>query len=307
MAIRYHVVALLGSIALATLALCAAAYGQTSASPTAGLAGEYAGMASGFHVKLHLTAAPDGTLAGTVDSPDFHLFALPCSDIHVNGKTLSFNVPNVQGSWLGFISDDGNKLSGTWNQGQSVPLNFARVGTSDSAVPLATSPTPPTTTTSSGAPACPAVSMANYWDGTSWKPLTLAVDLGAKRDFSLKEAMKNPMSNSAGNTLIKRYKGTAAVINLGPSPKFCFHISINEAPQVIIGGLEVKNGDREIEFKNSDRKNYKGPIPARKAFELDVVRVSDTSFEATPKDKLPPGQYVINNMSFMNYDFGVQP
>lgn len=34
------------------------------------LAGEYAGLLGPLHVKLHLVAAHDGSLSGTVDSPD---------------------------------------------------------------------------------------------------------------------------------------------------------------------------------------------------------------------------------------------
>jgi hypothetical protein len=91
------------------------------------LTGDYAGMVGPLRVKLHLVAAKDGTLTGTVDSPDQGLTGLQCADIHVKGQSLSFSVPAVNGSWIGFISANGTALSGTWNQGAPMPLNLTRV------------------------------------------------------------------------------------------------------------------------------------------------------------------------------------
>lgn len=105
-------------------------------------AGDYAGTLGPLHVKLHLIAGHDGTLTGTVDSPDQNLFGLPCTDFHVNGQSLSFDVPTVHGAWTGFISGDGTSLSGMWNQGSPVPLNLTRgaaantTGTTTSSAPL---------------------------------------------------------------------------------------------------------------------------------------------------------------------------
>lgn len=105
-------------------------------------AGEYAGMAGPYHVKLHLVTA-SGSISGTVDSPDAGLFGLQCADFHINGQALSFSVPNVHGSWIGTMSPDGNTLSGMWTQGAPTALNFARVG-SPAAAPATTAvPTTP--------------------------------------------------------------------------------------------------------------------------------------------------------------------
>jgi hypothetical protein len=282
--------------------LCSVGSAQTPAS----LAGDYSGALSGMPVTLHLVAAADGTVSGTADSPAAHMMGLPCTDFRINGKSLSFNVPNVQGSWVGFISTDGNSLTGTWSQGMAVPLNFARVGSSQN-LPAAQPPVQSSTSVQKNASTCPPTSMANYWDGASWKPLTQAENLMAKRDFSFKEAMKRPLDPNGGNTNIQRYKGSEAPLTLGPQPKFCFNISVNEKPEAIIGSLDIKDGNRQIELKRSDKYNSMAMVPARKSFDLDVTRTSDTSFEATPKQPLPPGQYLINEKSAMNYDFGVKP
>jgi hypothetical protein len=91
------------------------------------LTGDYAGVLAPLHVKLHLVASHDGTITGTVDSPDQNLYGLQCANFHINGQSLSFDVPMVHGTWIGFVSGDGSTLSGMWNQGSPMPLNLTRV------------------------------------------------------------------------------------------------------------------------------------------------------------------------------------
>ena len=90
-------------------------------------AGEYAGILGPYHVNLHLSSGSGGALSGTVDSPDQGMVGLQCTDFHVNGLSLSFNVPMVRGTWTGFLSADGNSLSGMWSQGSPMPLTMTRV------------------------------------------------------------------------------------------------------------------------------------------------------------------------------------
>jgi len=91
------------------------------------LGGDYTGFLGPLHVKLHLVAAHDGALSGTVDSPDQNMMGLPCADFHLNGQALSFTVPMVRGTWTGLVSGDGSSLSGVWSQGSPMPLNLTRV------------------------------------------------------------------------------------------------------------------------------------------------------------------------------------
>ncbi len=60
-------------------------------------AGDFAGELKPFHLRLHLLAKPDGSLAGTMDSPDAQLMGMPISDIRVSGNGLSFSIPKVNG------------------------------------------------------------------------------------------------------------------------------------------------------------------------------------------------------------------
>ncbi len=100
-------------------------FGQ--ASPR--LAGDYEGVLGPYHVKLHLTSDSNGKLTCTADNTDAGLAGATCENIRAEGTTLSFSVPVVQGSWTGFVSADGNSLSGMWSQGGAgspMTLNFTR-------------------------------------------------------------------------------------------------------------------------------------------------------------------------------------
>ena len=97
------------------------------AQPSSPLHGDFAGTLGPLHLQLHLSTAPGGTLTGTLDSLDQGALGIPCSDFHVDGKTLSFKVPSVQGGWTGTLDDAGNTLSGTWTQGDANPLTFTRI------------------------------------------------------------------------------------------------------------------------------------------------------------------------------------
>ncbi len=90
------------------------------------IAGDYSGILGPLHLKLHITATPDGSLSGTLDSPDQGAVGIPCSDFQYDGATLSFAVPAVHGTWKGTVADSGRSLGGTWSQGNPMPLVFAR-------------------------------------------------------------------------------------------------------------------------------------------------------------------------------------
>ncbi len=97
------------------------------------IAGDYLGSLGPLHLKLHLLQAPDGSLSGTLDSLDQGAIGLQCADFHFDGSTLSFTVPIVHGSWKGTVKGAAPTLSGTWDQGSPMPLDFTR----DNFVPAA--------------------------------------------------------------------------------------------------------------------------------------------------------------------------
>lgn len=118
---------LLGFCMLATMPFGA----RAQAKPN--IAGDYAGVLGPLHLKLHLKVDAAGGITGTLDSTDQGANGIPCADFHLDGQALTFSVPAVHGAWKGAVSADGKTLTGTWDQGNPMPLVF----TSDTFVPAA--------------------------------------------------------------------------------------------------------------------------------------------------------------------------
>ncbi len=107
-----------------TLTICAIQVLQAQAAPS--VAGDYAGNLGGsLHLRLHIKN-DGGALSGTLDSPDQGANGLGCADFHLDGDALTFSVPVVHGTWKGTVSADGKRLTGTWDQGSPMPLEFTR-------------------------------------------------------------------------------------------------------------------------------------------------------------------------------------
>ena len=149
--------------------------------------------------------------------------------------------------------------------------------------------------------------MADYWDGSSWKPMTMAVEAGKTRDYSLTKALKNPLNPMAGHAQVVMFEGTSASITLGQNPRFCFPVTVNSRGEYFIGILTVKKNDREVERFVSDRNSPGGNLlfPADKSLATNVKPLSDHFVEVTPKEPIKEGQYVIANGVLM-FDFGVK-
>ena len=296
------------------------AAGSGLAQQKSDFAGDYEGVLGPLHVKLHIIVSPDGSLSANVDSPDQGLFALPCSDISINGQTLSLTVPNVHGEWMGTLSADHRSLSGIWKQGAPMPLNFTRIG----AAPLGSNPAPSTPAEQPRMPApagagaqhppCTSMMSMNYWDGSAWKPMTVASHMGGDQGISFKQGLKNPFNPMAGRTNILTFKNAAAALTLEPKPSFCISILPNLDPtEIMIGSLDVKKDHRQLETctgicASSAKRSMDDWLPEKRVQPVDIKRLSDTVVEITPKNQLPPGQYILGGPGVLvgYYDFGVE-
>jgi hypothetical protein len=107
-------------IALAMIALASL---SVAAQQKQTIAGDYAGTLGPLHVMLHLKADAAGKVTGTLDSTDRGAIGIRCTDLHVDGQSLTFSVPAVRGAWSGTVAADGT-LKGTWDQGSPLPLNW---------------------------------------------------------------------------------------------------------------------------------------------------------------------------------------
>jgi uncharacterized protein len=88
----------------------------------------HAGAAE-LHLVLHITKADSGALKATLDSVDQATNDIPVSSITLKDSKLSLSVDAVHGTYEGKVSSDGSTISGTWSQGQPLPLDFKRSAT----------------------------------------------------------------------------------------------------------------------------------------------------------------------------------
>jgi len=110
---------------LAAFTILALMPSPISAQQSPALAGDYQGTLGPLHIKLHLKVSGGGKVTATLDSPDRGAIGIRCADFQIDGQSVAFTVPAIQGMWKGTIALDGT-LTGTWDQGRSSPLNFAR-------------------------------------------------------------------------------------------------------------------------------------------------------------------------------------
>jgi D-alanyl-D-alanine-carboxypeptidase/D-alanyl-D-alanine-endopeptidase len=123
-----------------------------------------------LRIQIHVKSDATGKEFCTLDSVDQGAMSLECGKVTFAAPNFSFEVPVVHGSWAGTLAVDGNSLSGTWNQGSPMALNFTRQAAALAAAP-APPPPPPTYD-----PAMPPVA---------------AADLQSVLDKDLAEALKS--------------------------------------------------------------------------------------------------------------------
>ena len=100
--------------------------------------GTLGGPPGGLRTILKITKTEGGWSAQMFDidqMPD----AIPVSSITLEGSGLKYSIDLLHGSYTGKLSADGSSISGTWIQGKSWPLNYARA-TKETAWPIDWSP-----------------------------------------------------------------------------------------------------------------------------------------------------------------------
>ena len=95
----------------------------------------------GGKLRVQLTVKSDsaGKEFCSNDSLDQGAAGLECANVQFKGENFSFEVPVVNGKWTGKLSADGKELTGTWNQGSDLALNFTRQA---AALPVVKMPEP---------------------------------------------------------------------------------------------------------------------------------------------------------------------
>lgn len=75
---------------------------------------------------LHITKAADGALNATLDSIDQNANGIPVKSATLKNSKLNLDVEAVHGTYDGTVSPDGKSVTGIWNQGKALPLEFKR-------------------------------------------------------------------------------------------------------------------------------------------------------------------------------------
>jgi hypothetical protein len=75
---------------------------------------------------LHITESGDGSLKATLDSIDQGANGIPVTSITLKDSKLNLTVESVHGTYEGTVNADVTEITGTWSQGQPLPLDFKR-------------------------------------------------------------------------------------------------------------------------------------------------------------------------------------
>lgn len=109
-----------------TAAQASAAEAAVKPSP---IDGDWAGALNAggqtLHVIFHFKAAPDGVLC-SLDSVDQNSHGIPCGDVKVSGKKVSWDAPAIHGTYVGSLRSDGKHMDGTWSQGSPLELDLVK-------------------------------------------------------------------------------------------------------------------------------------------------------------------------------------
>lgn len=89
-------------------------------------------------IQFNLSADDDGTLRGTMDSPDQGARGIPLGTVTLDGDSLSATVPAAAGGFSGKVDSGKGTIGGFWSQaGQTLPLDLERVETEPEPAPPA--------------------------------------------------------------------------------------------------------------------------------------------------------------------------
>ena len=114
---------------------------SAKASPVDGIwLGTLPAGAQSLRIQVIMTSDSGGREHCSMDSIDQGAFNVDCANVVYSGRQLNFDVPAVKGHWAGDLSADQNTLTGNWNQGVPVALNFARQSKRWSPPPVTSDP-----------------------------------------------------------------------------------------------------------------------------------------------------------------------
>jgi pimeloyl-ACP methyl ester carboxylesterase len=96
--------------------------GTQGQSPASRITGDWSGtleIGSGLQLRFvfHFTQQPDGSLSGTIDSPDQNAMGIPFSKVTQTGLALHTESDAIHATFDGSLATSGSIINGTWGQG----------------------------------------------------------------------------------------------------------------------------------------------------------------------------------------------
>jgi hypothetical protein len=79
-----------------------------------------------LRINLHIAKGDDDNLKATLDSIDQAAMGIPVASASLKDSMLKLAIDAVQGTYEGKVNADANSITGTWTQGQALPLEFRR-------------------------------------------------------------------------------------------------------------------------------------------------------------------------------------
>jgi hypothetical protein len=111
-----------------------------AAAAQSGIEGDWKGSfevdGTTLRLVLHIKSQPpSGALVATLDSVDQDSPNIPVNTIAFKNTTLKLDVAQVDASFEGKLSKDGDEIRGYWTEGKRLALNFKRVTDSTTITP----------------------------------------------------------------------------------------------------------------------------------------------------------------------------
>ena|SRR5579884_2709016 len=159
------------------------------------------------------------------------------------------------------------------------------------------------------APACPGDPGVYYLDAGTWKPLSLITPTSSSDDNA-----PHGMFTWSKKNIVVQYPEAAAHTNLPAHPKFCTSGTATDVNSIFVVKLSEKGDHRELQVgKGTAATAAKVKYRQEDLQPINVTPSGSDALEITPKQDLPPGQYLVvaqnqSNRSDPNagYDFGVK-
>jgi hypothetical protein len=79
-----------------------------------------------LHLRFNFIKNADGSISATLDSLDQGANGLPVASISRSGDTVKLDIKSIGGSYEGVLSKDASTMTGTFTQGDGIPLTLQR-------------------------------------------------------------------------------------------------------------------------------------------------------------------------------------